>query len=188
VFTSGNDVNTSAKKPSAGDWKGIFVRGPWADILFDYVKVAYSDSGVVVKAPRDKLNIRATIFKENGGRNLSVNKKYIHIEENYPFTFESLDSAGFVELSSKAPLSSTVQPRGTTHNKLRVGSTITGCTGVIFLAGGIVASMHFKDKYDSAVSTAESDKYRNRIVFSNITALSGGVLALLGGVGFVVSF
>ncbi len=180
VFTSVNDRPDEAPQPF--DWTGITVRKPSGSILLNYVKVSYSTFGVHVDYRKDALNIKNTVFTNNGDKNLSMLDSVIAVPDGRPYSFIGVDRS--MVAADSARVSEGVNAR----RIARISLAGTAATGLVTAIVGFAGSQSAYNKYTETTDPEKAGDYKARDRALRAVGVTGTVLAVLSGIGLGLTF
>lgn len=196
VFTSEFDGRyhpDSTQIANPFDWNGVYIHKDAFGSRFKYCKVNYSVYGI--KSDTRLIRLDPCIFNSNGKLNLMLSDSLINVEEGKPFIYVlSARDANVEGVSIKL----VEDPQGKKRRFYRIGG------GLDFLAGAAVGAVGVYRYLDSSKEleeisiddisatgpNANSDWYDARAKRNgDIAMIAGGaVVAVLGAIGFTVSF
>lgn len=195
IFTSENDrsVNRATSLfPNPYDWNGIYLHADAVGSSFAYCKVLYSVYGLVSETKFIKLD--PVVLQFNGKSNLVMEGKELQVTDKpYRYVLSTRDVA-----AEGVPVKILSDPLASRRNVLRYGGVVVGMAATL---GAVYFGLqwHSDQTSLSRISTDdpavlkglwESDWFAARSRRNNdmyYTAI-GGVLALIGYIGFGWSF
>lgn len=180
VFTSVN--NRPEETPQPFDWTGITLKGPTGSLLFDHVHVTYSTFGVYVDYSKEVLNIKNSVFADNGDKNLSIVDNIIEVPENTPYSFVRVDPRIL------AADSAAIQKEYRTRKVARISMIGTVATGLATAIVGFAGAKKAFENYNATDNTDKAADYKQQDKALRAAGVTGIALAVLAGVGLGLTF
>jgi hypothetical protein len=169
-------------------WDGIFITDS-GSVEISYTVITGSKYGVENDLANGTILLDTVMFKDNKFQNLKVSGNLICVQEG-KFVFYSSRTSG---VQGGIKNSGVISSGNANKPKNWILPVRIGC-GALALAGGglyvteLIVAGNFQKKSDDAENSGDAENYYNKAKSAAAAGNAGGILAILGAIGFSVTF